>query len=80
MRKSISKTGSWINRFGGRLFYRVVGSVTALATIGSAWLAWQALSAGELVGGVLAAAFAAMMGFITRYCWSPDRRLTDIDP
>ena len=80
MREKIARAGAAVNRTGGRLFFGSAGILTGIAAASGAWLAWQALSEGELAGGVLAAAFALMMAVFTRYCWSPDRRLTDIDP
>lgn len=80
MKQTIGSVGKSVNDIGGKLYFRFFGTLTAIATIGAAYMAWSAFSVGELAGGFLVSAFAALMALFTRYCWSSKRRLTDIDP
>lgn len=79
MSEYFGKAADAIDRIGGRLAYRLVGIVAALAALIAAGLAWSALSAGQTAGGLVAMAFAAGMALLTRFCFSPARRLSDME-
>ncbi|MFZ1681555.1 MAG: hypothetical protein WAT70_11100 [Rhizobiaceae bacterium] len=80
MRKQLDKAGAAIDRIGGRLLYTAFGVVATLAALAAAWMGWSALSDGQTVGGLLAVGFAAGMALLARYCFSPRRRLSDMEP
>lgn len=67
------------DRIIGRLAYRLVGVVAALAALIALGFALHALSGGSTVGGLLYGGFAAGMALTARYCFSPARRLSDME-
>lgn len=69
----------WIDRVGGKIVYRAVGTLAGLCTLVLVWAAWSAFSAGTVLGGLMVSAMALLFGLVTRYCWSPKRRLSDIE-
>lgn len=70
-----------IDRAGGKLVYRVVSLAFLVMAAISAYGAWWALSDGgsSVWPGLIMAAAALGCLWAVRWCWSPRRRLSDID-
>lgn len=66
------------DRFLGRLLYRVLGVGAAMFTVLIFWFGVSALRGGEWMGVVILG-FALASGLFTRYCFRPERRLSDVE-
>ncbi len=66
------------DRFLGRLVFRAVGMLTGLFTVFAFWFGVSALRGGEWMGVVILALGAAG-GWVTHFCFRPERRLTEIE-
>ncbi|MEL6769186.1 MAG: hypothetical protein AAFP17_18555 [Pseudomonadota bacterium] len=68
-----------IDRVGGKIAYRLIGCVTGLLTLVTLYAAWSGFSGGNAVSAVVMLAIALGFAWLTRWCWSPKRRLADMD-
>jgi hypothetical protein len=83
VRERVRRTGEAVDRVGGKLYYRTMGFVAGLLGLVSGLAAIRIVQGDGPSSRFLAAAIfgVAAVGcyFLTRYCFSPDRRLTDLD-
>lgn len=72
---------SAIDRVGGKLIYRLVSVMLAIMAALFAYGAWSAFSASEsgLIPGCIMLATSLACCWAIRWCWSPDRRLSEIE-
>lgn len=68
-----------VDRVGGKIVYRLIGCVTGLMTLVTLYAAWSGFSGGSVIGAFFMLAVALALGWLTRWCWSSDRRLADMD-
>ena len=66
---------------GGRLFYRTVSVMFMVMAAVSAYAAWLALgdADGSLFASMLMMVIAVGCCWGVRWCWSPDRLLSELD-
>jgi hypothetical protein len=73
-----------VDRLGGLLAYRLFGTLIAFMAIGSAFVSWNLLTAnGDSPGnrsmGVVLAVVTVLLALSTAWCFSPRRRLSDLE-
>jgi hypothetical protein len=74
------RTGQKIDGFVGRIVYRFFGLVAGLIGFAAAWAAWDLLANGKsIIGGLLFAACAAGSLWLAKWCFSPSRKLSEMD-
>ncbi len=81
MAKEEKGTRAALDRIGGKLIYRLVSLAFLVMAAVSASGAWWALSDGgnSIWPGLIMAAAALGCLWAVRWCWSPRRRLSEID-
>ena len=72
--------GEKIDRVGGKLYHRLVSIVPLIMGVGLGWMGIQMFSAGYLLGGFVLSALSLGLLWMVHWCWSGNRRLSDIDP
>lgn len=81
MNDKLNRTTSRANSFLGKLLFRALGTLCALAAIGAGWLLWYAVSdwnsETSLVGAILSGIFLILTLWATRYCFSSKRTLIE---
>lgn len=71
--------GETVNRVGGKIVYRLIGTASGFMTAVLLWLAWSGLSGDTIMGGLIMLALAVPIGWLTCWCRSSKRRLSDMD-
>lgn len=61
-----------------RIIFKVCGVVIGSASLAAVLFASAAFAAGQLVGGAVTIAVAALFGWMARYCLSKKRRAADL--
>ena len=83
MRERVRRSGAAVNRVGGKLSYRTMGLVVGFLglVVGVAAIRivqgdgpWSRYFAAAIFGVAAVGCY-----FLTRFCFSADRRLTDLD-
>jgi len=76
-----NRTASGANSFVGKLLFRALGTLCAIAAIGAGWLLWYAVSDWDpdtsLVGAILSGVFLIVAVWATLYCFSSKRTLIE---
>jgi len=77
----LNRTASRANSFLGKLLFRALGTLCAIAAIGAGWLLWYAVSdwnpETSLVGAILSGVFLIGAVWATFYCFSSKRTLIE---
>ncbi len=80
----LRRTVEWIDRVGGRFFYRLIGLLVSFMAFASGFAAWQTLPRSEAttadrIAGVVFAVLSGVLARLAIWCFSPARRLSDIE-
>lgn len=79
IREKFGSAGKTADRIGGKLFFRTLGIVVLIPLLIALWGFVTAMQSGDVAGMAVTGAAVALFGFLAKYMFSPNRRLTDID-
>ncbi|MCB1381557.1 MAG: hypothetical protein KDJ73_01230 [Notoacmeibacter sp.] len=77
--KAQTTLGDRIDRLGGKLVYRLAGLVISFMALGFGSGLWWALKAGDMTTILIFTPVLAGLVLFARWCFSPQRRLSDLD-
>jgi hypothetical protein len=74
------RAGDKVDGVAGRIVHRFLGLIAGLIGFAAAWAAWDRLANGKsIIGGLLLAACAAGCLWLAKWCFSPSRKLSDME-
>jgi hypothetical protein len=73
-----------VDRIGGLVVYRTVGSLAFLLALATGFVSWDLLTGdgdagGSRVVGVVLTSVAVLLALSAAWCFSPNRRLSDLE-
>lgn len=79
MTDSTVKSDNVINRVGGKIIYRFIGTLVALAMCATLYVAWGSFQHSGYIWAIVMLAISGALFVLMRWCFSSDRRLSDLD-
>ena len=74
------RTGDKVDSFAGRLVYRFFGVIAAIIAIAALWAAWDLISTGKSIfGGLFLGIPGALCLWLAKWCFSPQRKLSELE-
>ena len=77
--KANMSLGDRIDRFGGKLVYRFAGLAVSIMALGFGSGLWWAVKAGDVTAMIVFAPLLIGAGSLVRWCFSPARRLSELE-
>ncbi len=74
------KAGDRVDRLAGRLAYRFLGLIAAAIGITALYAGYSILTSGQgVIGGLVFLVCGSGAIWVAKWCFSPDRRLSEMD-
>ena len=74
------RLGARIDSFAGRIAYRFFGLIAGFIGIAAAWASWDLITSGESVmAGIVFGLAGAGCLWLAKWCFSPSRKLSEMD-